>query len=197
LEQYLRSYCNKHKNDWALKLPFAEFTYNSSKHQVLQRSPFSVAYGYEPKLPWHPRQSKPEDGLKGGVPAAQQRIETLVKLRQELVRLWDTAQNNRERYYNKHRLDKHFSINEWVLLSTKNLRLRAGKLSPKFIGPFKIIECIGDSVYRLDLPSQYEKLHPVFNVSLLEVYHPRKGHEPWKYPTGEFPDLAEEDEEQE
>ena len=37
----------------------------------------------------------------------------------------------------------------------------------------------------------------MFNVSLLEVYHPRKGHEPWKYPTGEFLDLAEEDEEQE
>jgi hypothetical protein len=120
-----------------------------------------------------------------------------VKLRQELVRLWDTAQNNRERYYNKHRLDKHFSIDEWVLLSTKNLRLRAGKLSPKFIGLFKIIEYIGDSAYRLNLPSQYEKLHPVFNVSLLEVYHPRKGHKPWKYPTREFPDLAEEDEEQE
>jgi hypothetical protein len=89
-----------------------EFIYNSSKHQVLQRSPFLVAYGYEPKLPWHLRQLKPEDGLKGGVLATQQRIETLVKLRQELVRLWDTAQNNQERYYNKHRLNKHFSINK-------------------------------------------------------------------------------------
>jgi hypothetical protein len=37
----------------------------------------------------------------------------------------------------------------------------------------------------------------VFNVSLLEVYHLRKGHKPWKYPTKEFLDLAEEDEEQE
>jgi hypothetical protein len=82
-----------------------------------------------------------------------------------------------------------------VLLLTKNLRLRAGKLSLKFIGLFKIIECIGDSVYRLDLLSQYEKLYPVFNVSLLEVYHPRKGHKPWKYLTREFLDLVEEDEE--
>jgi hypothetical protein len=37
----------------------------------------------------------------------------------------------------------------------------------------------------------------VFNVSLLEVYHPRKGYKPWKYLTREFLDLVKEDEEQE
>jgi hypothetical protein len=84
-----------------------------------------------------------------------------------------------------------------VLLLTKNLRLRAGKLSLKFIGLFKIIEYIGDSVYCLDLLSQYKKLYPVFNIFLLEVYYLRKGHKPWKYPTREFLDLVEEDEEQE
>jgi len=65
-----------------------------------------------------------------------------------------------------------------VLLSTKNLRLKAEKLSLKFISLFKITEYIGDIVYRLDLLNQYEKLHPIFNVSLLEVYHLKKGHKP-------------------
>jgi hypothetical protein len=37
----------------------------------------------------------------------------------------------------------------------------------------------------------------MFNVSLLEVYYPRKGYKPWKYPTREFLDLVEEDKEQE
>jgi hypothetical protein len=83
-----------------------------------------------------------------------------------------------------------------VLLLTKNLRLRAEKLSLKFIGLFKIIKCISDSVYRLDLLSQYKKLYPVFNVSLLEVYYLRKGHKPWKYLIREFLDLVEEDKEQ-
>jgi hypothetical protein len=40
-----------------------------------------------------------------------------------------------------------------MLLLTKNLRLRIGKLSLKFIGLFKIIKYIGDSVYRLNLLS--------------------------------------------
>jgi hypothetical protein len=37
----------------------------------------------------------------------------------------------------------------------------------------------------------------MFNVSLLEVYYPRKGYKPWKYLTREFLDLVEEDKEQE
>ena len=65
-----------------------------------------------------------------------------------------------------------------MLLSIKNLRLKAGKLSLKFISLFKITEYIGDTAYRLDLLSQYEKLYLVFNVSLLEVYYLRKGHKP-------------------
>jgi hypothetical protein len=110
------------------------------------------------------------------------------------MRLWDIAQNIQEKYYNKYWLDKYFSINKWVLFSTKNLRLKTGKLSPKFIGLFKIIKYIGNSIYYLDLLSQYKKLYPIFNVSLLEVYYLRKGHKPWNYLIGEFPDLEEDGE---
>jgi hypothetical protein len=76
-----------------------------------------------------------------------------------------------------------------VLLSIKNLCLKTGKLSLKFIGLFKIIKYISNSIYYLDLLSQYEKLYPIFNISLLKVYYLRKGHKPWNYLTGEFPDL--------
>ena len=39
------------------------------------------------------------------------------------------------------------------MLLTKNIRLKAGKLSLKFIGPFKILKCISKSVYKLELLS--------------------------------------------
>ena len=83
------------------------------------------------------------------------------------------------------------------MLSTKNIKLKAGKLSPKFIGPFKILECIGESAYKLELPSLYKKLYPTFHVSLLEEYIPRKGMEPHQYQTGALPELSKEDEDQE
>ena len=192
LEHYLRSYCNLRKNNWFEKLSFAEFTYNNSKHQVLQSTPFEVCYGYHPKLPWNP-----EDRIKGEVPAARKRLEILLEERKKLQELWDHAQNNRETYYNRHRLAKHYSKGAWVMLSTKNLKLKPGKLAPKFIGPFKILECIGESAYKLELPSLYDRLHPTFHVSLLEEYVAKKGQDPDLYLAGEFPELADDDEEQE
>jgi hypothetical protein len=65
------------------------------------------------------------------------------------------------------------------MLLTKNIKLKAGKLSLKFIGPFKILKYISESVYKLALPSLYKKLHPTFHVLLLEEYIPRKGIEPY------------------
>ncbi|GJY61302.1 putative nucleotidyltransferase, ribonuclease H [Tanacetum coccineum] len=46
-----------------------------------------------------------------------------------------------------------------------------GKLSPRFIGPFEILERIGEVSYRLDLPLQLSHVHDVFYVSLLRGYH--------------------------
>ena len=82
-------------------------------------------------------------------------------------------------------------------MSTKNIRLKPGKLAPKFIGPFQIEECIGEAAYRLKLPSLYSQLHPVFHVSLLEEYIAGAGKQPEDFLIGVNPELADDDNEQE
>ncbi|GKF03745.1 putative nucleotidyltransferase, ribonuclease H, partial [Tanacetum coccineum] len=49
-----------------------------------------------------------------------------------------------------------------------------GKLSPRFIGPFEILDRVGEVYYRLALPLQLSHVHNVFHVSLLRgyKYHP-------------------------
>ena len=47
---------------------------------------------------------------------------------------------------------------------------KKGKLSPRFVGPFLILERIGEVAYRLALPPQLERIHPVFHVSMLRKY---------------------------
>ncbi|CAN4090482.1 unnamed protein product [Withania somnifera] len=44
---------------------------------------------------------------------------------------------------------------------------RHGKLSPRYIGPYEILERVGDVAYRLALPPMLSVVHPVFHVSML------------------------------
>ena len=47
---------------------------------------------------------------------------------------------------------------------------KKGKLSPRFIGPYEILERIGPVEYRFALPLELVKLHNVFHVSMLRRY---------------------------
>ena len=47
---------------------------------------------------------------------------------------------------------------------------KKGKLSPRFIGPYEVIEKVGPVGYILALPLEWEMIHIVFYVSMLRRY---------------------------
>ena len=53
---------------------------------------------------------------------------------------------------------------------------KRGKLSPRFIGPFEILERVGIVVYLLALPPNMSGVHEVFHVSMLWRYTPDPAH---------------------
>ncbi|XP_021770741.1 uncharacterized protein LOC110734926 [Chenopodium quinoa] len=53
---------------------------------------------------------------------------------------------------------------------------KKGKLSPKYICPYEILQRIGKVAYRLALPMELSKEHDVFQVSHLRRYIPDKSH---------------------
>ena len=45
---------------------------------------------------------------------------------------------------------------------------RNGKLSPKYVGPYEILPCVGEATYELALPAELASIRPVFHVSMLK-----------------------------
>ena len=53
---------------------------------------------------------------------------------------------------------------------------RKGKLSPRFIAPYEILERVGPVAYRLAFPLELAKLHDVFHVSMIRRYRTDESH---------------------
>ena len=79
------------------------------------------------------------------------------------------------------RKDIEYEVGDKVFLKVspwrKVLRFgKKGKLSPRFIGPYEVLDRIGPVAYRLALPPELAKLHDVFHVSMLRKYRSDESH---------------------
>lgn len=167
LESYLRSMVFERPTTWLKWLSLAEFWYNTNFHTAIETTPFRALYGYAPPIhvPYVPRDSNVAD------------VDERMIAREEVIRvLKDSlhkAQNRMKQQANAHRTERSFAVGSWVYLKLQpyvqtTLRsLGYSKLSPKFYGPYLVLEKIGNVSYRLDLPITAQ-IHPVFHVSLLK-----------------------------
>ncbi|GJR41153.1 putative reverse transcriptase domain-containing protein [Tanacetum coccineum] len=98
--------------------------------------------------------------------------ETTEKISQIKDRL-KVARDRQKSYTDKRKKPLEFSVGDYVLLKVSPwkgvVRLgKKGKLAPRFVGPFEIIEKVGLVAYRLDLPEELNGVHDMFHVSNLK-----------------------------
>jgi hypothetical protein len=86
------------------------------------------------------------------------------------------AQSRQKIYADQRRKLLQFQVGDYVYLRvspSKGVQRFGikGKLAPRYIGPFEIIEACGLVAYRIHLPSQLAAIHDVFHISQLKKVH--------------------------
>nr|XP_009766338.1 PREDICTED: uncharacterized protein LOC104217731 [Nicotiana sylvestris] len=84
----------------------------------------------------------------------------------------DKAQSRQKSYANKRKRDLVFTIGDKVFLRVSPVKGvmrfgKRGKLSPRFIGPYEVLDRVGAVAYHLALPPELYFIHPVFHLSML------------------------------
>ena len=84
-----------------------------------------------------------------------------------------TAQSRQKSYANVWKRELEFQVDYWVLLKVSPMkgvmRLgKKGKLSPRYVGPYKILKRVGKVACELELPAKLATVHLVFHISLLK-----------------------------
>ncbi|XP_076918115.1 uncharacterized protein LOC143578410 [Bidens hawaiensis] len=128
--------------------------------------PYEMLYGRKCRTPI----CSGEIGQKdlGSIEVVKLTFEKLDQIRARLK----AAQGRQKSYADKRRCPIEFDVGNLVMLKVSPwkgiIRFRkCGKLSPRYIGPFKIIERIGKVDYHLDLPQELQSIYNTFHVSYL------------------------------
>jgi hypothetical protein len=166
-EDMIRACALKHGRSWDKSLPYAEFSYNNSYQASLKMAPFEALYERKCRTPlyWNQTGESQVFGLE-----ILQEAEKQVQIIKENLK---TAQSRQKSYVDNRRRELIFEVEDFVYLKVSPMRGMKrfkvkGKLSPRYIGLFKILERKGEVVYQLELPDSLSDVHDVFHVSQLK-----------------------------
>ena len=84
-----------------------------------------------------------------------------------------TAYSRQKSYADNRKRPLEFNIGDLVYLKISPMKGvmrfgRKGKLSPRYVGPYEILQRVGEVTYELALPAELASVHPVFHVSMLK-----------------------------
>ncbi|GKF85905.1 putative reverse transcriptase domain-containing protein [Tanacetum coccineum] len=135
---------------WDVHLPLVEFLYNNSYHSSVRCASFEALYDRKCHSPimW-------------------------AENRHKVVR------DRQKSFADKRKKPLEFSVGDYVLLKVSPWKGvvcfgKKGKLAPRFVGPFEIIEKVVTLAYWLDLLEELNGVHDTFHVSNLKkcLVHP-------------------------
>ncbi|GJV98835.1 putative reverse transcriptase domain-containing protein [Tanacetum coccineum] len=170
LEDMLRACVLDFGGSWDVHLLLVELSYNNSYHSSVRCALFEALYGRKCRSPimW----AEVGEGQLIGPELVQETTEKISQIKDRLK----AARNCQKSYADKRRKPLEFSVGDYVLLKVSPWKGvvrfgKKGKLAPRFIGPFEIIEkkCLADLTLQVPLDEIQVDAKLNFVEELMEI----------------------------
>ena len=145
-------------SSWDDNLPYAEFSYNNSYQASLKMAPFEALYGRRCRTPlmWDEIGDRQLFGLD-----LIKESEQKVKLIRDRLKI---SQSRQKRHADSKCKETVYKVGDRVYLRVSPLRGVKrfgvkGKLAPRFVGPYRVLERMGEVAYKLELPERLSESH--------------------------------------
>ncbi|GJT24143.1 putative reverse transcriptase domain-containing protein, partial [Tanacetum coccineum] len=162
LEDMLRACTIDFGKGWVNHLPLVEFSYNNSYHASIKATPFEALYGQKCRSPvcW----VEVGEVQLTGPEIVQETTEKIVQIKQRM----QAARDRQKSYADLKRKPMEFQVGDKVMLKVSPWKGvvrfgKRGKLNPRYVGPFKVLEQVGSVAYKLELPQELSRVHNTFH----------------------------------
>ncbi|GKF14823.1 putative reverse transcriptase domain-containing protein [Tanacetum coccineum] len=167
LEDMLRAYAIDFGKGWVNPLPLVRFSYNNSYHASIKAAPFEALYDRK----CHSLVCWADVGQVQltGPELVQKTTEKIIQIKQRM----QVARDRQNSYADLKRKPMELKIRDKVMLKVSPWKGvvhfgKRGKLNPRYVGPFKVLEKVRYIAYKLELPEELRRFHNTFHVSNLK-----------------------------
>nr|GFA35643.1 putative reverse transcriptase domain-containing protein [Tanacetum cinerariifolium] len=155
---------------WVNHFPLVEFSYNNSYYASIKAAPFGALYGQKCRSPvcW----TEVGEAQILGPKLIKETTEKIIQIKKRM----QAARDRQKSYANLKHKPMEFQVGDKVVLNVSPWKGvvrfgKRGKLNPRYVGHFKVLERVRDVAYKLDLPEELSRVHNTFHVSNLKKCH--------------------------
>ncbi|GJZ21304.1 putative reverse transcriptase domain-containing protein [Tanacetum coccineum] len=186
LEDMLRACVINFGKGWVNHLPLVKFSYNNSYHASIKATPFEALFAsrfwrtlqkalgtsLDMSMAYHPetdgQSERTIQTLEDMLRACMDRFEWTGLITTLILSGPEIVHGNISRKIVQG-IKQRIQVKLKSLLGKGVVRFgKRGKLNPRYVGPFKVLERVGSIAYKLELPEELNRVHNTFHVSNLK-----------------------------
>lgn len=150
LKDFLKAFVNDSQSNWDKLCPMAQFVHNSTPSETTKFTPHMLMFGRECTMPSSVKSSVQKNVFTTYEDFVMRLANNLRQMHEIAARNLVKGKEKNKTIYDEKLNEVNFSISDEVFLQVESVRQgRSKKLGPQWSGPYKIIEKIGETNYRI------------------------------------------------